>query len=127
MFRPYEVSEIKGLKSLRVMNAYSSLLLGVKMMPEYMHLEYNDFLGELEKASDKEKLKVFFAAASFVQLEQSEVEAIVSFCKDQNGVPYSPENIKNLGPKELIDIIVSVCFEMSKIKIDLITDEEKKK
>jgi hypothetical protein len=62
-----------------------------------------------------------------VQLEQDEVEAIIGFASDKNGIPYSPANLKNLSPDELHEIIVSVCMEIGRIRIELVSESEKKK
>jgi hypothetical protein len=121
-----KVLELKGLRSLRALNAYNTLILGLKMLPAYMGESYEDFLGRLElmPASDQEKM--IREAAVFVPLEKEEVEAILAFCTDSNGVPFSAENMKNLGPKDLHEAIVAVCMEMAKIKIDLVSESEKK-
>lgn len=122
----YQVSDLVGHKSLRALNVYHTLLLGVKMLPAYIGESYEDFLSRLEGKTLEQKYKVFKEAALFVEIQKEELEALICFCKDKNGVPFQASNIKNLGPKELIDVIVSVCLEISKIKIDLVTEAEKK-
>lgn len=123
----YEVIELKGYKSLRALNAFNALMLGLKMLPSYMNFSYEDFYLRMDQMPDEDKLKLITEASLFVELQKEEVEALVCFCKDKNGVPFEASNLKNLGPKEMIDVIVSVCFEISKIKIDFVTDNEKKK
>lgn len=123
---PMQVSELKGHRALRALNVYHTLLLGIKMIPEYMAEGFEDFLDRIELLSDSEKLSLLKKAASFVELKQDEIEALVCFCKDKNGVSYGPENLKSMNINQILDAIVSVCFEISKIKIDLITKDEKK-
>ena len=122
-----KVIELKGFKSLRALNAYHTLLLGLKMLPTYMHLSYDEFLKGLEILSESDQKKAIREAAQFVNLEKEEIEALICFCADKNGVPYGPENLKNLNPIQIVDIVVAVCFEISKIKIDLVSEAEKKK
>lgn len=122
-----KVLELKGLKSLRALNAYSTLMLGLKMLPAYMAESYEDFLGRVEEMPPEDQVKLIREAALFVELQKEEVEALLSFCSDPNGVPYGPANIKTLGPKEILDCIVAVCAELAKIKVDLISDAQKKK
>jgi hypothetical protein len=121
-----KVLELKGFKSLKALNAFHALLLGVKMLPSYVHEGYEEFLERVQSLPSEDQERIIREAALFVELQRDEVEALVCFCTDNNGVPYGPANLNNLGPKELIEIIVAVCMEISKIKIDLLTPAEKK-
>lgn len=121
------VLELKGYKSLRALNAFHALMLGLKMLPSYMGDSYEDFYSKLEAMAPGDQEKMIREAALFVELQKEEVEALVCFCTDKNGVPYSAENTKNLGAQELFEMVVAVCVEISKIKIDFVSDEQKKK
>jgi hypothetical protein len=120
------VLELKGYKSLRAFNAFHALMLGLKMLPTYMGEQYETFFDRIQKMSDNDKKKMIKEAALFVELQKEEVEALVCFVADKNGVPFSSENLKNLTPADLVEIIVAVCFEISKIKIDFVSEDEKK-
>ncbi len=122
-----KVLELKGYKSLKALNAFHALMLGVKMLPAYQHDTYEDFYERVSGLDIADQEKILREATVFVELKKDEVEALICFCVDANGVPYSAENLKNLGPKDLVDIIVAVCLEISKIKIDLVSEYEKKK
>jgi hypothetical protein len=122
-----KVLELKGYKSLRALNVFHSLMLGLKMLPAYMGEDYESFYSRVQEMSSSDQEKLIREAALFVELQQDEVEALICFCKDKNGVRYNPENLKNLGPDELHEIIVAVCLEISKIKINFVTEAEKKK
>lgn len=121
-----KVLELKGYKSLRALNAFNALMLGLKMLPAYMGEEYETFLNKVNLMTPDDQKKMIREAAMFVELQKEEVEAIICFAADKNGVPYGPENLKSLKPNELIDIIVAVCFEIAQIKIDFISETEKK-
>lgn len=121
-----KVLPLKGYNSLRAFNARSNLLLGIKMLPEYMGESYESFYQRIDALEPEKQQELFFQAAKHVELDKSEVEAFLSFCEDPNGVPYNPANLKSLGPDKIIEAIVSVCMEISKIKIDIISDDEKK-
>ena len=121
-----KVLELKGIKSLRVVNVFNTLMLGLKMLPAYMGESYEEFLSRLDQMDPSDQNKMIREAALFVELQKEEVEALLSFCADSNGVPYSKENIKNLKPDEIFEAVVAVCTEYSKIKIDLVSDAEKK-
>lgn len=121
-----KVLPLVGYKSLRALNVCHTLLLGLKMLPAYIGEPYEKFYASFEEKSDAEKETLIREAIVFVPLGQDEVEALITFVPDANGVPYSASNLKNLNPKELHEIIVAVCMEIAKIKIDLVTKEEKK-
>ena len=121
-----KVLELKGYKSLRALNAFHTLLLGLKMLPLYILDSYEEFFKKFEALSEKEKQTKVREAALFVELTQDEIEALACFCCDKNGIPFNKNSIPSLKPDEIIDIIVSVCMEISKIKIDLVTEDEKK-
>jgi len=120
------VLELKGYKSLRALNAFNALMLGLKMLPAYMAEDYEPFLARIQEMPPEDQKKMIREAAKFVELQKEEVEAIICFCTDKNGVPFTSENLKNLGPEQLVEIITSVCFEIAQIKIDFVTDSEKK-
>lgn len=121
-----KIRELRGHKSLRALNAFHTLMLGLKMLPEYMAISYESFFERVDSMPHSDKLKLIREAAMFVELQKEEVEAIMSFVEDANGVPYTAENVKNLDPKQLVEAIVSVCGELAKMKIDLVSDDEKK-
>lgn len=121
-----KVKPIKGFKSLRALNAFNILVLGLKMLPAYMKESYEDFLARLHEMPEADQRKMLKEAAMFVELQPDELEALVYYATDKNGVPYSAENQKNLGPDEIVEIIVAVCLEISKIRIDIVSEKEKK-
>lgn len=122
-----KVLELKGYKALRAMNVFHGLLLGLKMMPKYYLEEYETFHARFADLDDDAKEKLIREAALFVELKKEDVEALACFVCDPNGAPYQAANIKNLGPGEILDIIVAVCMEIGRIKINLVSEEEKKK
>lgn len=121
-----KVLELKGYKSLRALNAFSALVLGLKMLPAYMAESYEDFLTRLQAMEPRDQEKMLREAAHFVELQKEELEALICFCTDKNGVPYSAENVKNLPPEKLVDVIVAVCMQIAQIKIDFVSESEKK-
>jgi len=121
-----KILELKGYKSLRAFNAFHALLLGLKMLPQYLSESYEDFYARVADMPDEDKRKVLREAAMFVELQKDEVEAIVSFVCDPNGVPYGASNINNLSPDQLVEMITEVCLQMTKFKIDMVSESEKK-
>ena len=121
-----KVLPLEGLKSLRAFNVYHTLLLGYKMLPAKIGMTYEDFLTEFDKSSDEEKSKVLREAAAFVPIEQEELDAVTCFCCDKNEIPFTKVNTGKMTPKELIDVVVAVCLEMSRMKLYSISEEVKK-
>lgn len=121
-----QVMELKGYKALRAFNAFHSLMLGMKMLPMYAMETYEAFFARVEQMSESEQDSLIRQAILFVELSKDEVESIISFVQDKNGVAYGPANLKNLNPSEIHEIIAAVCMEMLKIKVTLVSSEEKK-
>lgn len=121
-----KVAELKGYKSLRALNAFHTLMLGLKMLPAYMGEEYAAFFDRVEEMPPDDQRKLIREAALFVELQKEEVESLLSFCIDPNGAQYVPESLKSLTPDRILEMIVAVCMELAKIKIDLVTSNEKK-
>lgn len=116
-----------GIRSLRCLNAFQALMIGMKMTPAYQHLSVEEFLAIVDVMDKEGQVAVFTAAAKLVALDPEEVKAIVCFCTDKNGIPYTEANLKTLGPAELVEVIVTVCMEVvQNCHIDLVTKEEKK-
>lgn len=121
-----KILELKGYKSLKALQSFHTLMLGLKMLPSYMGEKYEDFYARLSDMPPQDQEKMIREAVLFVELEQDEVEAICCFAADPNGVPYSPENLKSLPPDQIHEIIVAVCKAISQIKISLVSEAEKK-
>lgn len=122
-----KVAPLVGIRALRCLNAFSALLLGMKMLPAYGHMSFEDFFEMIEVMEREDQIKIFENGAKIVALDPEEVKAMVCFCSDKNGIPYREENIKTLKPNELVEVIVTVCMEMiHNIHVDLVTKDEKK-
>lgn len=118
---------LKDTKSLRALNAFYALLIGLKMLPQHAHFTLEEFVKLVEQMEPEDQVTIFVTGAKFVELQPEEIKAMVCFCTDKNGVPYTSENVKNLGPSEFIEVIATVCMEIVRnIHIDLITNDEKK-
>lgn len=121
-----KVLELKGFKSLKALNVFHSLMLGLKMLPAYQSESYEDFFARIELMSSDDQEKMIREAALFVKLDKDEVESLICFVTDANGVPYQESNLGNLGPDEIYECIVAVCKKISQIKINLVSGDEKK-
>lgn len=123
----YKILPFKGYQSLKALNAFNALLLGLKMLPAYLQYDYPTFFDSFKQKSPEETETLIREAVAFVHLEQTEIDALMSFAADSNGIPFGKSNINNLAPEEIFEIIVQVCIEFSKIDINLVSEEEKKR
>jgi len=121
-----KVLELKGYKSLRAFNAFHTLMLGLKMLPAYAMESYEEFYTKVDLMPESDQEKLVREALLFVNLSQDELEALLSFATDSNGIGYGPANIKNLGPKDMVEAAIPVCMAIAKIDVNLITADEKK-
>ena len=122
-----KVLELRGFKSLWALKCVSHPDARTsRCSSAYMGESYEDFYARVEEMPAIDQEKLIREAALFVELQKEEVEALICFCTDVNGVPYTAENPQESGPKELHEIIVAVCIEISKIKIDLVGEKQKK-
>lgn len=122
-----KVLPLTGLKALRAFNVFYSLMLGYRMHPKNVLMSDIDFLKHFSNLSEEEKARELIEAVKFVPLEESEVNELICFCCDSNGVPLSALNTKEMTPDMIADIIVSVSLEFSKTKLFTIGAEELKK
>lgn len=122
-----KVLPLKGVKSFHAMRSFNHVLLGLKMLPAHMAKDYDKFYAEIEARGEAAMEAAIREATAFVALDQDEIENVLSFVTDANDVPIGAANIKNLAPDQIFEGLVSVFLEISRIKIDLVTADEKKK
>lgn len=115
-----------GYKSYKALVAFHTLMFGLKMLPDYITEQYEDFFARIDSLTPDEQRRFIEKAVLFVELDQEVVESLVCFAVDPNGVPYGPRNLKRLGPSEITKIICEVCFAISQIKTDFLSKAEKK-
>ena len=122
-----QTKTVEGPTSHRVYNAYCALVLGLHYMPvNTQNLHYEEFLQSVESMSPEDQAKCFRQAARLTNLEKEDLLAMLSFCVDKNGISYSPANINNLNPKMIVEMIVAVCMQIAGMKVDLVSESEKK-
>ena len=120
------VQELKGLRSLRALNSFSALMLGIKMLPAYMSEDYEDFVERVQAMEPADQELIIRQSVQFVPLNKEDLEAIICFCTDKNGVPYGPHNMNNLSLEEIYEAVVQVTLAITRIKIDFVSEAEKK-
>lgn len=114
-----DAEEIKGIKGAAAFHTAQVLLLSYYMIPTFREGKetYLEFLDRFSKMDDEEKQKVFKIGATFADLKPNEVEAVLCFAKDKNGVPYGKCNIGTLGINEFYELISEICLAVVNIKL----------
>ena len=122
-----KLRELVGPDSYYAMLAVHKLMLGLKMLPAYIGLTFEEFYDAIDLMTPEEQESFVREAVAFVTLDREELNDVIKFATDNNGVPYGPENIKNLKPSDFHEIIVHVGLEVMKAhKIKLVSSKEKK-
>lgn len=122
-----KVLPIVGFEAIRALNSFSTLMLGLKMIPEHLHKTYEEFLDEMHALDDDGLRKKIRLALHFVELDKDSVHALMGFATDANGIAYSASNIRTLSPDQAIEAMVEVCLVVARMKITIVTEEEKKR
>lgn len=122
-----KVLPLKEYKSYKALCAFQRLIFGLKMIPGFMQYSFEELCDIIDKMSDEDKLKTITQAAKMVTLDEDEVNALLCFCTDKNGIPYTAENKKNLSPADIVEIIVTVSMHLIQhVHVDLVNESEKK-
>lgn len=121
-----KVLPLKGPKSLRALNVFHTLMLGLKMLPAYAGEYYEEFYARLDAMPPSDQEKMIREAVLFVELNQEDLESVCQFATDNNGVPYSKASLHALPMKDIVEIVVQVCKAVAEIKIDFVSESEKK-
>jgi len=121
-----KVTPLVGYKSLRALNAFHMIMMGLKMVPIYAFIPYEQFYASFDEKTEEEKELFLREGLAMIHLEDDEIDALIGFCCDKNGIPYTKANIKNLDLKQIYDCCLAVIIEISKIQITFLTESEKK-
>ncbi len=122
-----KVLPLVGSRSLQAFSAFCKLLLGLKMTPAHLSEPYEEFFASFGEKTQGEKETMVRLAVALVDLESREIEALLCFATDKNGVPISAVNLSKMPVKEIFEAIVAVGMELGRIDIHMVTPEEKKK
>lgn len=123
----YQVLPLVGPAAQNVLSTYTKLLLGISLLPQYAAKPYEQFFEELDDWDDEQVEFLIRLAVRTVALDAEELMSLFRFATDENGVSFSRVNISNLSLEEIYEVLTAVCLEVSKIKVTMVTKEEKKK
>lgn len=120
------VLPLKGLKSFAAYRALTALLFGYKMLPAHVGETYEEWFPKFAAMDSAGKEKVIRQALLFVQLTEAELEDLACFATNKHGVPHTSVTLAALDAGEIHEILTAVCMAFDKVRVYLVTPEEKK-
>jgi len=112
-------TDFRGINGARAYHAALTLIRSLWHIPfATEHADFYEMSNWFDMLPDDEKRKYLrLAVNDGAMLEEREIEALLLFAKDVNGVPIGKETIKNLNPFEIHDAILDVACEIFKVRL----------
>lgn len=111
--------EFRGIAGAKAYHSALALIRSLWYIPKDVEhntfKEMSDWFDMLDDENKRKYLKL--AVEDGAMLEEKEIESLFKFAKDENGVPFGKENIENLTPFEIHDLILEVACEILKAKV----------
>ena len=116
--------EFKGIEGVRAYHVALSIIRSLYYLPKEIdgQIIFHDtfekmsnWFDELDEENKRKFLKI--GVENGAVLEQEEIYSMLKFAKDENGVQFGKENINNLSPFAINDLILEVAFELAKQKV----------
>lgn len=112
-------TEFRGIAGARAYHSALALVRSLWYIPKDVDhatfKEMSDWFDMLDYDNKRKYLKL--AVEDGAMLEDKEIEALLKFARDENGVPICKENIENLTPFEIHELILEVSWEILKAKV----------
>ena len=116
--------EFKGIDGAKAYHSALALVRSLYYIPKELDgviifhetfKEMSDWFDGLDNENKRKYLRI--AVEDGAMLEEKEIESLFKFAKDENGVPLGKENINNLNPFEIHDLILDIACEILKTKV----------
>lgn len=111
--------EFKGIAGAKAYHSALALIRSLWYIPKDIdHDSFVEMSNWFDKLDDENKRKYLkLAVEDGAMLQPEEIESLLKFAKDENGVPICKENIENLTGFEIHDLILNVSCEILKSKV----------
>lgn len=110
--------DLKGLKSPSGFQVLYSLLIGYYTIPSFNEDgTFEEFIKGFEKLPREEKRKIIAKSVCVTPLKEEEYLNVLCFAKDENGIPYSKENVENLSYEQIMEIVIDVCLAYTDVRV----------
>lgn len=117
---------LEGPNSLVALRVFTSLLLGLNMLPAYSEMSFEQFLNCIYDMSPTDQEKIFREALMHVPLDPQDILSLGEFILDANGVPYAVPQMKKMALDQMFELVVVSCKNVASMRIKMLTESEKK-
>lgn len=117
---------LKGPDTYWALQSYIKLLFGLKMLPMYMGKTLEEFFDSIEAMPVEDRKKIVRQAVLMVTLDGGEINSLLKFATDKNGVRFSHENTAGLEPGQFMEIIHAVTQAIAALEPNFLSASEKK-
>lgn len=110
--------DLRGLRSPAGFQVLFTLLIGFYSIPTFgENKPFDVFVKEFEQMPREKRREILAKAVCITPLKEEEYLNTLCFAKDENGIPYSKENVENLPYSEIMEIVIDVCLAFSDCKV----------
>lgn len=121
-----KTKELRGLQSVWALNAYSTLVYGLATEQACLGQDYETSTAKFEALPLADKEKQLRHALQIVNLSKDDMQNLLAFALDVNGIPYSQKNVDKLPPMELVEAMLAVCLELAQLRPQICPEDAKK-
>lgn len=116
--------ELKGIKSYYALTTFNCVVLRITQLPNFEQWSEEQILESFEQLTQEQVTALLRKSIDLIPLNDKEILSLIVFCEDKNGVPLGLHSLKNFNPYEIRELCLSVLIEISKIRINFVTDDE---
>lgn len=109
------VKELRGYESVWALNAYYLLVFGLGSEQAVLGQDYDTTAANFEALPEHKKETQLRHALQIVNLSAADMQNLLFFALDANGIPYAQKKPEQLGPEELVEAMLAVCLAISRI------------
>ena len=119
------IEKLKGCDNLSDYKDVADRLSTTKM--EKLFHSQSEVVEHFKAAEENEKYNMILEALTIAEIDDSEVLRLLALHSDENGVPYSKANIKNIPINKIIPLMIETLVACSNIDCDfsLMTEVER--
>ena len=112
-------TEFRGINGVRAYHAALTFVRSIYYLPMICpERDYSKAHDWFDLLSDEDKRKFLkIAIQDGAMLSEEEIYSLLSFAKDENGIPVKKEVIKHLQAFEITEILLDVACEIFKKKV----------
>ena len=119
--------ELKGINSYYALTTFHCVVLRITQLPSFDGYSEEQILESFNQLTQEQITALLRKSIDLIPLSEKEILSLIVFQKDRNGVPLGLHSLKNFNPYEIRELCLNTLIEISKIKINFVTDDEIKR